>query len=271
MRFRRPEQSDWDRFLALATVENWRVPLQELQLFRGGWAAYAHVLDDGGFRGLGTAVSYERSAWIGNLIVPADWRGLGYGTALFRHLLDHLQQREVESVWLTASDQGIAIYEKAGFVVVDQVERWVRPAQQGVPGGVAPGPCHVQALVNAEQSVWGESRSQLLRSLCRSGHVVENGGEAALLQGGKDVQILGPWYSSSGCSRTSQELVSELLSLADSSVDVVVDMLKSSSLQCVCESHNFTCVGKTALMAYGDTSHVRTEQLISLASPGSIG
>ena len=51
MIIRPPERTDWERFLTLVRSENWRVPQNELRLFQGHWAAFAHVLDDDGFCG----------------------------------------------------------------------------------------------------------------------------------------------------------------------------------------------------------------------------
>ena len=76
---RRPTPDDWQRFMSLAVDEGWRVPGFELTLFQGPWCEYAHVLDVNGFCGLVTAVAYEKSAWIGNLIVPSQYRGKGMG------------------------------------------------------------------------------------------------------------------------------------------------------------------------------------------------
>ena len=131
---RHPDQSDWELFSALARAENWRVPQYELRLFRGPWAPFAHVLEDDRLCGLVTAVAYESSAWIGNLIVPHNLRGQGYGSHLFQTVLAKLVGRGMTSVWLTASGQGRALYAKAGCAVVDSIERWVLAPAKGNPG-----------------------------------------------------------------------------------------------------------------------------------------
>lgn len=116
---RRLNQSDWELFSSLAGAENWWAPQSELLLFKGPWSQYDQVFDDDEFCGLVTAVAYEKSAWIGNLIVPHNLRGKGYGSSLFKAALADLAGRGTTSIWLTASDQGRTIYEKEGFVVVD--------------------------------------------------------------------------------------------------------------------------------------------------------
>jgi len=80
MIIRQPNQSDWEMFSALASSENWRVPWTELQLFKGPWSQFSHVLDDNGFCGLVTAIAYEKSAWPGHnfrmylmIMGFADW------------------------------------------------------------------------------------------------------------------------------------------------------------------------------------------------------
>ena len=115
MIIRLPNQSDWETFSALACRENWRVPHTELQLFKGAWAQYVRVLDDHKFCALLSSVAYEKSAWIGNLIVPDSLRGKGYGSHLFKAVFADLVEQEMTSIWLTASAQGRSIYEKEGF------------------------------------------------------------------------------------------------------------------------------------------------------------
>lgn len=271
MKIRPPGKSDWDTFLALSADEGWRVPEIELSLFMGAWAPYAHVLDDDGFCGLITAVPYEKSAWIGNLIVPADFRGRGYGTDLFKFALKDLLKRGVESVWLTASELGLAIYERAGFVVVDSIERWIRPVLK------APETCEVyteksnRALLSADRAAWGEDRSRLLSEIGRSAQVFRCGRSVVMLQTGRDSQIIGPWHSCQDSDGSNHGLMRELVSAANPEVELVVDLLSSSSMQPLCRDFGFTCSGRTALMSYGDARHANIKDMISLASLGSVG
>ena len=115
-----PTAADWQVFLALARDAGWRVPKNELALYRGPLAGSAFVLRAGEeVRGFVTAVAHEKSGWIGNLIVPADCRGRGYGALLFEHAVAVRERQGVDQIWLTASPAGRPLYDRMGFAVVD--------------------------------------------------------------------------------------------------------------------------------------------------------
>lgn len=271
MIIRHPDQADWESFIALAGAENWRVPHAELQLFKGPWAQSAYVLDDAGFCGLVTAVAYEKSAWIGNLIVPCPLRGKGYGRHLFKSVLADLVERRMTSVWLTASDQGRCLYAGEGFVEVDRIERWVLPPTGAVIGCAVEGECSSEKLLQADRLAWGENRGPLLSALCRGGRVFTAEGATALLQSGPDVQIAGPWYARDASLHAHQDLLQRVLAATNPHVAVVVDSLTSSLLPALCGSAGFQFAGRTALMAYGDIGSIDLKSMVSLASLGSVG
>jgi GNAT superfamily N-acetyltransferase len=271
MIIRHPKQADWKRFSSLACAENWSVQHTELQLFKGSWAPCAHVLDDDGFCGLVTAVAYEKSAWIGNLIVPHDLRGKGYGRHLFKSVLAGLVEKGMASVWLTASEQGRKIYEREGFVRVDGVERWVLPSPVGDPDFSVAAESTCEELLTADRLVWGEDRNSLLSAICKGGKVFTIDGAIALLQSGPDFQVVGPWYSHDSNTCSNKDLLQSLIASSNPSVKMVIDCLSSSPIPILCESVGFKCTGKSPLMAYGDFGSIDMESMMSLASLGSVG
>ena len=266
------QKPDWTSFFALADAEGWRVPEVERQLFAGRWCDCAQALkEDDRFSGLVTAVAHQHSGWIGNLIVPERLRGRGYGSRLFEAALSALQAQGMTSVWLTASESGRPIYEKSGFVAIDEIERWV--SCKRAPSG----PADIlvkdggQKLVDLDRAAWGEDRSALLEALDARGEAYACGGAVALLQREPGLQIVGPWYSSTGCPRSNRLLLQKILTEADPNVVLVVDVLKSSPVRQLLSATGFACVGSNVLMAQGDTGHVHREMMVSLASLGSIG
>lgn len=271
MIIRSPNPADWEKFISFAEDEGWRVPNSELTLFQGPWAEYSHVLDVGGFCGMVTTASYEKSAWIGNLIVPLSKRGNGYGTHLFKSVLADLIEQGIATVWLTASEQGRSIYEREGFNAVDSVERWVLPPQRRIVGQKETIYCPDESLMHVDSLVWGESRSPLLYELCNTGKVFSVGGAIALLQQAQDFQVLGPWYSHGADSSANQKIIQMIVASRDPSVEIVIDCLTSSQIQTLCKTVGFQYSGQSTLMVYGDTKDVNLKNLVSLASLGSIG
>ena len=271
MTIRPPNQSDWETFSALACLESWQVPSIELQLLKGPWAHYVRVLDDDKFCGLVTAVAYEKSAWIGNLIVPHHLRGKGYGSLLFKFVLADLVEQEMTSIWLTASDQGRSLYEKEGFVEVDHIERWVLPPPGAVIGFPVEGENSCERLLHADRLAWSENRDSLLSVLCNGGKVFTGEGAIALMQTGPDVQIVGPWYSYYDSLHAHQALLKMMIASTDPNIPVVVDLFASSPVPELCNSAGFQFAGRTSLMAYGDIGSIDLKSMVSLASLGSVG
>jgi len=272
MTIREPQRLDWQNFFELADNEGWRVPQIEQQLLQEGWAHCVHVLDvDGAFGGLVSAVAHERSGWIGNLIVPQAWRRQGLGTKLFLLALDNLASRGMTSCWLTASDMGLPLYEKSGFRVVDQVERWVYHERKLFGPCEPSNPDDQKALYDFDLSAWGEDRSAFLSYITGKGRTFACDSSVALLQQGTDMQILGPWYSRTFCPVANRRVLEQVLSAADPAVEVVVDTLSSSPIRQILAAASFTRIGSNRLMVKGNAHATDLKMMVSLASLGSVG
>ncbi len=270
MPIRRVQPPDWPEFYALAAREGWKVPLFERRLFEGAWSEFVQVFEERCFGGLVTAVAYENSGWIGNLIVPRLLRGQGIGSQLFRAALSDLEERGLKSCWLTASASGQPLYEKAGFVVVDQVERWVRKPRPGSCQAEDVRTLVVEKLCTADRVAWGENRQALLSRISSAGQLFACDDAVALLQRGDDLQVLGPWYSATHCPRANRQLLLPLLAAADPAKEVIVDILLSSPLRALLAATGFRPVGCNQLMVKG-RDRIDLKTVVSLASLGSIG
>jgi len=269
----RPAQKeDWTSFLQLAADEGWRVPRLESMLFQDSWQQHAYAFrEDNRFCGLVTAVPHQKSGWIGNLIVPADLRGRGYGQQLFYAAIERLNAQGVSSIWLTASRLGQPIYEKAGFVEVDEIERWVsetRSPPADIPEGLTG---DMLTLGAADEAAWGERRDLLLEAVTRQGQVIACAEAVALLQKDQDLQILGPWYGPKADINCHRRLVQAVFAMADPQQELVVDVLKSSPLKPLLAEAGFHCAGRNTLMVKGGAKAAKLSSMVSLASLGSVG
>ncbi|MGK2905975.1 MAG: GNAT family N-acetyltransferase [Desulfuromonadales bacterium] len=271
-RIRIAEKTDWDQFFTLAGAEGWRIPDIERQLFAGPWQHCARVMEvDRAFCGLVTSVAHERSGWIGNLIVPRQLRGHGYGSRLFMAALSVLQAQGMRSLWLTASQLGLPIYEKSGFTRVDTIERWVSGSRSSGGAARLAAPAAKELLCACDLAAWGEARTPLLESLLELGQAFAVEGSVALLQQEPGLQIIGPWYSRSCCPHANRQLLQQILTAADPCIEIVVDILSSSPLRSLLAAAGFVCSGHNALMVQGDAGDIDSGMMVSLASLGSIG
>ena len=58
-----------------------------------------------------------------DIVVSAAHRGMGLGQSLLQHLMDQCNQNNIQQVWLEvreSNSSAINIYDKAGFILVEQ-------------------------------------------------------------------------------------------------------------------------------------------------------
>ena len=73
-----------------------------------------------------TAVNYEsRFGWVGMVLVAPDFHRQGIATQMVEHTVDYLQSRGCQCQKLDATYAGTRVYEKMGFTVEYEVQRWI--------------------------------------------------------------------------------------------------------------------------------------------------
>ncbi|WP_298037933.1 GNAT family N-acetyltransferase [uncultured Desulfuromonas sp.] len=268
MQFRNLSEEDWQLFLRWATQEGWRVSFQEQRLFQNQWRPYFFALHTGGkLCGFVSAVAYKESGWIGNLLVPEEYRGLGYGSALFDYALSFLRKAQPKRIWLTASVTGQPIYQRRGFEVLDRIDRWVATGR-GVALSAAD--LAVGELVDRDMYCWGESRSPLINALSDDGEICRCGKTLGLLQPGVSCWQLGPWLSEDKDVRDSRQLLQQAVDKTAAGKELLIDVLASAEIELVLRTCGFEKQGSNQLMVLsGET--VVLNGVMALASLGSIG
>jgi len=96
------------------------------------WLRFLSMEPDGCFvaefsgRSVGTITTciFDSVGWIAMLIVEVDYRSKGIGTELFKHSLNYLERRKVETFRLDATSHGQPIYEKLGFLSEYRLARY---------------------------------------------------------------------------------------------------------------------------------------------------
>lgn len=135
---------------------------------------------------IGTAMSWhygEDFASVGMIIVTASAQGGGNGSRLFDGLLAALEGR---SILLNSTDEGLALYQRRGFVPCGRVHQ-----HQGVPAtsfrrregdGIRPAAAaDLPAIQAFDLRATGLSRTSMVAALCGAGNtlVIERAGRLA--------------------------------------------------------------------------------------------
>jgi GNAT superfamily N-acetyltransferase len=104
-------------------------------------------------------------AWIGMMVVHADYRRQGIGGALMHRALRYARDRGVAVVKLDATPAGRPLYESLGFTAEAELDRWhgvacrVDGSTPNLAGGDA------TAISSLDAAAYGADRSGLLRAL----------------------------------------------------------------------------------------------------------
>lgn len=77
-----------------------------------------------------TVLSYgQELAWIGMVLTAPEFRRRGFGDALITRALQYVKQRRISVVKLDATDKGIGLYRRHGFIDECEIQRWRREAR----------------------------------------------------------------------------------------------------------------------------------------------
>ena len=257
-----------DAFLGSAAAEGWITTQAELEFLLSACPDCCLVcLFEGKPAAFITALRYERSAWIGNLLVLPAFRGRGLGRGLMEQVLRRLETSGAETVWLTASAAGAHLYRTLGFTRIDRVQRW-RGSGRGTIASIKAVSPATAAFIDSLG--WGDSRGVLFAALPENGSFFSDE-NAFLQQTAIDSRLhIGPWGAVS--AKAAAEIFAEALSGEGPMVDIFMDTPENNhAAGDFLLSQGFTVFGSTLLMYKGRMPTYRPEYIYSLASMGSYG
>ncbi len=268
MQFLPMTSADWQLFLKWAANERWTIPSQELRLYQKQWRHSFFVLYAAGIaRGFVSVVTYEESGWIGNLLVGSAYRGRGYGAALFDFALALLNQAGLQRIWLTASETGLPIYLRRGFMTVDRVDRWCGRGQGLVELSQQ---VATAELIDLDHRCWGESRASLLTVLANEAEICGSDKNMALLRPSWPDWQIGPWLAPRQGSQRNHVILQEALGKTPAGTRLLTDVLASADIEASLDNSGFTKLGSNVLMCLS-TPTPCLQGVVALASLGSIG
>lgn len=144
--------------------------------------AFCHpvkVVENGSIVGVGTAIIFPGSAWLGHIIVREDCRGRGLGLLITKHLMT--LATHCSTISLIATDLGKPVYIKAGFkpelqyVFMQCTEKVdAKPTARFVN---QPQPSEFAAMYDFDTVCSGEQRQNLLQSHATDALLYSSGSE----------------------------------------------------------------------------------------------
>jgi len=113
--------------------------------------------------GMIVATQYEKSGYLGTLIVKDACRGEGIGHELLLHAIQYLETRGVESIYLDAAPKAIPLYLRNGFHPISPILRFDGTCTAHPHPKVRPMlPADLGKVFQLDKTAFGEDRSYFL-------------------------------------------------------------------------------------------------------------
>ena len=240
---------------AFQRVENW---IPELCLFR-------HLQPDGVFlassngtpAGTVSSITYSDYAYVGLMGIHQDFQKQGLGLALMEHLLAWMEEQKVPLVKLDASPAGQPLYEKLGFVPLNEVyvfQRQTDQLERRHPKGIQfITPQHLDLITASDTQAFGADRGRLLHAL------LEIYPERALISQNDQGQLngylfaqakrFGPWVMNEGSD--AERLLLAALSLPFNGPVSVITPAENVEASSLLQRFGFQVVRVNRHMVYG--------------------
>jgi ribosomal protein S18 acetylase RimI-like enzyme len=152
---------------AFQRTESWQPELRLFQRLQPDGIFLAS--QDGMPAGMVASIIYSNYAHVGLMGIHQDFQRQGLGHALMEHLLGWMEEQKVSLVKLDASQAGQALYEKLGFVPLDEVyvfQQLTDQSDRQHPKGIhLITPQNLELITVSDIQAFGADRSRLLRAL----------------------------------------------------------------------------------------------------------
>lgn len=154
----------------------WNSDLVEFFSFHSGHDYFypAAAESDGRIIGCGCVIQNDTAGWLGNIIVIPEYRRLGIGEAITKHLMNYLTENNCRHQILIATQMGEPVYFKLGFKFASnylffkkekhieiEVSQDIKPLEQR----------HILSIKKLDESVTGERRSSFIERFYRNAFV----------------------------------------------------------------------------------------------------
>lgn len=97
--------------------ENWNLDLPFFVSFHFDYSYFYPIVaeEEDQIVGFGNGILNDKTGWLGNILVPSEFRRRGIGHEITKHLIEYFKSKGCKSQILIASDMGKNIYSRLGF------------------------------------------------------------------------------------------------------------------------------------------------------------
>jgi predicted N-acetyltransferase YhbS len=231
---------------------------------------------DGVDLGMVSTTSYSSIAWVGNLVVLPEFRGMGLGAALMMKAMGYLTQMGAKAIRLDSVPIAIPLYRRLGF----KDEYWslrytgvARPNEVTMTRSMEVD--DLSAVEVLDKSVFKGSRHGAIRYVYRTNSELAftswDGDELIgyiMAKRGKSNVKIGPWICKSGHGGVAEELLYSVMNMVQGE-DLWVGLPEGNVDGVrVLESNGFNSLPSSLRMCYGDCDVVENvETVYGLGGP----
>lgn len=275
--FRVMKKSDLGFFMQLMDMVGWGMILSDYdRILRFSPKGCFLAMQDGRELGMVVAVNYGEIAWIGNLVVLPETRGMGIGAGLMQHAIDYLVSTGTKAIRLDGVPLAIPLYHRLGF----KDEYWSL-RYTGVAKRHSETTCQPMRRENLDRvaaldlKVFRAPRRHILEyfyglypELCFTAWDGDQLIGYIMAKKGKDNVKIGPWIAEPGYSVEAEQLLYSVMNQRVSEkLWIGVPELNKSSVN-ILERNGFTALPSSLRMCYGDSSVVeKVESVYGLGGP----
>ena len=143
-----------------------------------------------------TLVCYAgQMAWVGMVLTKANFQRRGFATRLVEHALECAASLGIQSVKLDATEQGLPVYERFGFRVEQEIQRWSGAKPLPHPRSDGRSKPIADLDLKLDQTAFGVDRSPLLRILSRHAEPCLDAEGFLLWRSGTRAAYIGPFVA----------------------------------------------------------------------------
>jgi GNAT superfamily N-acetyltransferase len=188
---RRLEAADLPALLALSRCAGWNQTAADWMTLLELQPDNCLGMDAGGqVIATATLFAYGKTlAWLGMVLTHPDHRRRGHATRLVGACLEAAAAQGISTVKLDATESGLPLYERFGFVRDQSIERW---SGHGIADSAIQTMNCDGAQFALDRSAFGADRSLLLRRLVNNGSARVSEGGFAMMRPGDNAEYLGP-------------------------------------------------------------------------------